>query len=159
MSIADRAASAYEYLRRHSTHPLISDHRAADIARAAIRLAALLGIDPAHVRPNHSWNYLSLPLIPLTLHASDPDDPQRVYSFSYPDPLYDDEPFSLLGPCPVCGAMVPLAEIRSLADLWAFLANGPAPLPDNGVVPASYPDEFDRHPAHSSTCRFRAGES
>ncbi|MCT9080482.1 hypothetical protein [Streptomyces fulvoviolaceus] len=159
MSIADRAASAYELLRQHSTHPLISDHRAADIARTAVRLAALLGIDPAHVRPKHSWNYLSLPLAPLTLHASDPDDPQRVYTFSYRDPLYDDEPFYLLGPCPVCECMVPLAEIRSLADLGAFLADGPAPLPDNGILPDSYPDEFDRHPAHSSDCLFREGES
>lgn len=154
MSIADRAASAYELLRQHSTHPLISDFRAADIARTAVRLAALLGIDPAHIRPKHSWSYLELPLSPLTLYASDPDDPQRVYTFSYRDPLYDDEPFYYLGPCPDCGAMVPLAEVRSLADLGAFLAVGPGPLPDDGGLPDGYPDEFDRHPAHTSSCRF-----
>lgn len=158
MSIAERAASAYELMRQRSTHPLISNHRAADIARTVVRLAALLGIDPVHVRPNRSWNHLSLPLAPLTLHASDPDDPERTYTFSYRDPLYDDEPFHLLGPCPDCGAMVPLAELRSLADLGAFLAVGPESLPDNGILPASYPDEFDMHPAHSSSCRFAEGE-
>ncbi|MEV0220699.1 hypothetical protein [Streptomyces sp. NPDC050704] len=159
MTIASRAASANAYVRQHSTHPLISRRKAADIARAAVRLAALLGIDPVHVQPDHSWNYLSLPLAPLTLHASDPDDPQQVYTFWYRDPLYDDEPFYLLGPCPVCEAMVPLAEIRSLADLGAFAADGPAPLPGNGIVPSSYPDEFDRNPAHSSTCPFWDSES
>ncbi|MER7877718.1 hypothetical protein ABTY63_29945 [Streptomyces solisilvae] len=159
MSIASRAASAYEQLQRHSTHPLMPDSKAADVARAAVRLAALLGIDPAHVQPNRSWNSLVLPLAPLTLYASDPEDEQQVYTFSYLNPVYDDEPFFLLGPCPVCGAMVPLAEVRSLADLGAFLRQGLAPLPDNGMLPDSYPDEFDRDPAHSSTCPFREGES
>lgn len=82
MSIADRAASAHAFLRQHSTRPLISDRSAADVARATVRLAALLGIDPSCVRPDHSWNYLALPLAPLTLHASDPDDPQHVYTFA-----------------------------------------------------------------------------
>ncbi|MFE2181091.1 hypothetical protein [Streptomyces sp. NPDC059455] len=159
MSIASRAASAHEQLRRHSTHPLIPDSKAANIAKAAARLAALLGIDPAYVQPNRSWNSLELPLAPLTLHASDPDDEQQVYTFSYRDPLYDDEPFFLLGPCPICDAMVPLAEVRSLADLGTFLSQGPAPLLDNGMLPGSYPDEFDRDPAHSSNCPFREGES
>ncbi|MGA5506901.1 hypothetical protein [Streptomyces umbrinus] len=148
MTIASRAESANDYVRRHSTHPLISRRKAADIARAAVRLAALLGIDPVHVHPDRRWSYLSLPLAPLTLHASDPDDPQQVYTFSYSDPFY------LLGPCPVCEATVPLAEIRSLADLGVFFADGLAPLPDNGILPSSYPDEFDRNPSHSSTCPF-----
>ncbi|MEU5437164.1 hypothetical protein AB0G73_27820 [Streptomyces sp. NPDC020719] len=155
MTISERAAAAHAYLRQHSVHPLISDRIAADIARAAVRLAALLGIDPVHVRPYHDWNHLTLPLAPLTLIASDPDDPQRSYSFSYRDPLYEDESFLLLGPCPVCGADVPLAEIVSLADLGVFLADGPASLPDAGTPPRSYPREFDRHPGHSSACRFR----
>lgn len=158
MSIADRAASAYELLRQYSTHPVISEHRVADIARTVVRLAALLGVDPAQVQPNHNWDYLALPLTPLTLHASDPEDPERVYTFSYRDPLYDDEPFFLLGPCPLCEATVPLAEIRSLADLGTFLANGPAPLRDNGILPGSYPDEFDRDPAHTSKCPYREGD-
>ncbi|WP_327396998.1 hypothetical protein [Streptomyces phaeochromogenes] len=154
MTIASRAASANDYVRRHSTHPLISRRKAADIARAAVRLAALLGIDPVHVQPDRRWSSLSLPLVPLTLHASDPDDPQQIYNFSYSDPLYDSEPFYLLGPCPACEATVPLAEIRSLADLGVFIADGPSPLPDNGILPSSYPDEFDRNPSHSSTCPF-----
>ncbi|MEU6573594.1 hypothetical protein [Streptomyces sp. NPDC046805] len=159
MTIANRAASATAYVQEHSTHPLISPRSAVDIARTAVRLAALLGIDPVHVQPNHNWNHLSLPLAPLTLHADDPDDPQQVYSFSYRDPLYDDEPFFLLGPCPECGGAVPLAEIRNLADLGSFLTTGPEPLPDGGRLPSSYPEEFDLHPAHSSTCRFREGDT
>lgn len=158
MNISERAAAAYEFFKRHSTHPLISTRIAGDIARTAVRLAALLGIDPCHVRPNYSWNYLSLPLVPLTLHANDPEDPEQTYTFSYRDPLYDDEPFFLLGPCPVCNASVPLAEIRSLVDLGVFLADGAAPIPDNGSVPNSYPDSFDRDPAHLSTCQFREGD-
>lgn len=159
MSIASRATSAYEHLQQHSTHPLIPDGKAADIARTAVRLAALLGIDPAHVQPNRSWNSLELPLAPLTLHAHDLDEKQQVYTFSYRDPAFDDEPFFLLGPCPVCRAMVPIAEVRSLADLGAFLTQGPAQLSDSRRLPDSYPDEFDRDPAHSSTCPFREGES
>ncbi|MFF1676093.1 hypothetical protein ACFVYG_08680 [Streptomyces sp. NPDC058256] len=154
MNIAERAAHAHELQGKRSTHPLTSDRCAADVARAASRLAALVGIDPEYVRPDHNWNYLHLPLVPLTLHASDPDDLEQTYTFSYRDPLYDDEPFFLIGPCPVCGRPVPLAEIRSLADLGAFLAAGPERLPDDGRLPNSYPDEFDLHPAHSSTCPF-----
>jgi hypothetical protein len=66
VTIADRAASANTYVQEHSTHPLISPRPAADVARAAVRLAALLGIDPVHVRPDHSWNHLARPLAPLT---------------------------------------------------------------------------------------------
>ncbi|BCL28525.1 hypothetical protein GCM10017557_33840 [Streptomyces aurantiacus] len=159
VTIASRAASANDYVRQHSAHPLISRQKAADIARAAVRLAGLLGIDPVNVRPDRSWNYLSLPLAPLTLHASDPDDPQQVYTFSCRDPWYDDEPFFLLGPCPVCGAEVPLAEIRSLADVGAFLTHGPEPLPEHSAPPCSYPDAFDRHPAHTSQCPYYDGDS
>ncbi|WP_405657754.1 hypothetical protein [Streptomyces sp. NBC_00079] len=153
MSIAERATAAYRLLQQHSMHPLILPRTAADIARTAGRLAALLGIDPAHVQPNRNWNHLSLPFVPLTLHASDPDDPEQVYTFSYRDPLYEDEPFLLLGPCPICHAAVPLAEIRSLADLGAFLT-----LPDNGTLPAGYPDEFDQDRAHTTTCPYREGD-
>jgi hypothetical protein len=159
MTIAERAASAHAYLRQHSTHPLIPEGSAADVARAAVCLAALLGIDPSCVRPDHSWNFLALPLTPLTLHVIDPDVPQDIYTFTYLDPLYDLEPFFLLGPCPCCGAAVPVAEIHSLADLGAFLADGAAPVPRNGTRPDGYPDEFDRYPTHSSDCRFRTTES
>lgn len=66
-------------------------------------------------------------------------------------------PFHLLGPCPICGASVPLAAIVRLADLGVFLAEGPAPIPDGGWLPDTYPVELDGHSAHRSACRFRAG--
>ncbi|MEV1083468.1 hypothetical protein AB0I98_35515 [Streptomyces sp. NPDC050211] len=158
MSIAERAAAAHRLLQKRTIELPISPYTAADITRAAGRLAALLGIDPAQVRPRDNWNHITLPVVPLTLYASDPDDPGTQYTFSYGDPLYDDEPFLLMGPCPVCDAAVPLAEVRSLADLGAFLTTGPEPLPENHVLPSSYPDEFDQHPAHTSQCPYREGD-
>lgn len=158
MSIAERATAACRLLEQRTTTLPIPHFTAANIARAAGRLAALLGIDPSQVRPKTSWNHITYPLVPLTLFVSDPDDPGTQYTFSYRDPLFDDEPFFLMGPCPDCGAAVPLAEIRTLADLGAFLASGPEPLPENNVLPNSYPDEFDRHPAHTSTCPYREGD-
>lgn len=159
MSIAERAAAAHMLLRQSARRLPVEEFLAADIARTIGRLAALLGIDPAQVRPEGGWTRVVRRGAPIVLHATDPDDPDRTYRFSYRDPLFDDEPFHLLGPCPRCGAQVPLAEIVRLADLGAFLTDGPALIPERGHVPDTYPDEFDGHPAHRSTCRFRADET
>lgn len=158
MSIAARAVAAHQLLQQRTESLPLSRYTAADIARAAARLAALLGIDLTHVRPDTNWNWIDLPVAPLTLHASDPDDPDTQYTFSYRDPLYDDEAFFLMGPCPVCDASVPLAEIRTLADVGAFLMNGPEPLSETQILPGSYPDEFDRYPTHTSKCPYREGD-
>lgn len=157
MSIAERAGAAHELLSRYS-HPNISELRAADIARTAGRLAALLGVDPASVRPTPEFNWPLRSAAPLILLVDDPDEPGRVYTFSYRDPLYDDEPFHLLGPCPICGGTVALAEIVRLADLGAFLAHGLAPIAENRPLPDSYPDAFEAHAGHLTTCPFRQGE-
>lgn len=158
MTIAERAAAAHQLLQTRTTNLPVSPHTAADIARAAARLAALLGVDAERVRPRDSWNRITLPVVPLTLYVRDPDDPATQYTFSYRDLLYDDEPFFFMGPCPACGAVVPIAEIRTLADLGALLTNGPEPLRENHVLPGNYPDEFDRHPAHTSECPYREGD-
>lgn len=156
MSIAERAAAAHQVAQQHRTYQSSRSDTDADIARVVGQLAALLGVDPHRVRPDRNRVRLALPLEPLSLHAADPDDPQRSYTFTYLDPLYDDESFFLLEPCPLCHAPVPLAEIRTLADLGAFLAAGPEPLPDGGGTPPdSYPDAFDQHPAHTAACPYR----
>ncbi|MFG1667623.1 hypothetical protein [Streptomyces sp. Y7] len=158
MTIAERAAAACKLLHTRTTNLPLPHYTAADIARAAARLAALLGIDAEQVRPRDSWNRITLPVAPLTLYVSDPDDPGTQYTFEYCDPRYDDEPFLFMGSCPLCRAVVPLAEIRTLADLGAFLASGPEPLREDHVLPSSYPDEFDRHPAHTSECPYHEGD-
>jgi hypothetical protein len=159
MTIAERAEAAHALLRQSARRLPVQEYLAADIARTIGRLAALLGIDPAQVRPDGGWTRIVRRGAPIVLQATDPDDPDRTYTFSYRDPLFDDEPFHLLGPCPQCGAQVPLAEIVRLADLGAFLADGPAPIPAGGHVPDTYPEEFEGHPSHRSTCGFRAGEA
>ena len=152
MSIATRATAAYRLVQQQRDDPSSRD---GDAARVAGRLASLLGIDPKQVRSERVRDRRSLPLEPVTLHATDPDDPQRGYTFTYLDPSYDDESFFLLAPCPLCSAAVPLAEVRSLADLGAFLGAGPEPLPeDGGMPPDSYPDAFDEHPAHLADCPY-----
>lgn len=155
MSIATRATAAYRLAQQQREDPASRDGISAGAARVAGQLASLLGIDPHQVRVERVRDRRSLPLEPLTLHATDPDDPRRGYTFTYLDPSYDDESFFLLAPCPLCSADVPLAEIRSLADLGGFMAAGPEPLPaDGGMPPDSYPDAFDEHPAHLAGCPY-----
>ncbi|QMU77749.1 hypothetical protein GXW83_20680 [Streptacidiphilus sp. PB12-B1b] len=159
MSIAERAVAAHRVAQQHLDYQATAADADADIARVVGQLAELLGVGPHRVRPDRTRARRSLPLEPLTLHATDPDDPLRRYTFTYLDPFYDDESFFLLEPCPLCAAPVPLAEIRTLADLGAFLAAGPEPLPgDGGTPPDSYPDAFDQHPAHTAACAYRESQ-
>ncbi|MEU1630432.1 hypothetical protein ABZ746_35095 [Streptomyces sp. NPDC020096] len=88
------------------------------------------------------------------LHVTDPDDPDTTYVFCVNDPLYEDEPFHLIGPCPTCNAPVPVTEIRNLADLATHLNHEPEPLPTNGQIPGSYSYLFASHTAHHDHCRF-----
>ncbi|QMU69495.1 hypothetical protein [Streptacidiphilus sp. P02-A3a] len=156
MSIATRATAAYRLTQQQRGHLSPEDGVAADTARVVGQLASLLGVDPRLVRPERARDRRSLPLEPLILHVVDPDEAPLGYTFSYLDPSYDDESFFLLDPCPLCAAAVPLAEIRGLADLGAYLATGPEPLPaDGGMPPDSYPDAFDEHPAHTPSCPYR----
>lgn len=155
MTIAERAVAAHRLAQQRRSHES-SGPPATPVARVVGQLAALLGVDPSRVRPDRTQDPGSLPLEPLTLHADDPDGCRAGYAFTYLDPLYDDESFFLLEPCPICAAPVPLSEIRTLADLGAFLADGPAPLPeDGGAPPDGYPDAFDQHPAHTAACPYR----
>ncbi len=156
VNIAERAAAAHRAAQRHPADQPSAYDCDADVDRVARQLAALLGVDPHRVRPDRRRARLSLPLEPLTLHVADPDDPRRTYTFTYLDPAYHDEPFFVIGPCPRCSAGVPLAEIRTLADLGSFLAAGPQPLPlRHGGPPDGYPDAFDEHPAHTAACPYR----
>ncbi|MGO4430930.1 hypothetical protein AB4Z54_72205, partial [Streptomyces sp. MCAF7] len=89
---------------------------------------------------------------PLLATATCPATGTR-YEFLARHPLHEDDAFELLGPCPMCKARVPLADIRHLADLGTSLATGPAPL-DGGPIPATYPTTFADDEAHTSTCPY-----
>jgi hypothetical protein len=163
VSIAARAAAAHQLAQQQREYQSSRKDMDADIARVAGQLATLLGIGPHRVRADRSRSRLLLPLQPLTLRVLDLDarTPRGgvEYAFTYLDPSYDDESFFLLDPCPLCSALVPMAEIRTLADLGAFLSTGPEPLPDNGGTPPdSYPDAFDEHPAHTRSCPYRESQ-
>lgn len=68
-------------------------------------------------------------------------------------PLYDDEPFELLGPCPACAAPVPLATIRHLADLGTHLARPPL-TPEAIPHTDTLPDTFTQDEGHTLTCCY-----
>ncbi|RFU85189.1 hypothetical protein DY218_18715 [Streptomyces triticagri] len=69
------------------------------------------------------------------------------YAFLSLHPIYEDEPFELLGQCPECRGQVPVAEVRHLGDLGTHLT----------FAPTALPETFTHDQGHAPTCR--RGES
>jgi len=91
-------------------------------AHQARELAALLGVDPGHViataDPNRAYGSYPGHLLTIT----------DTTTYRFIPELGTDTVFYLLGPCPGCGAEVPVADIAQLADLGHHLTAGsPAP--------------------------------
>lgn len=148
-SIADHAREAYTIAQRRCDISQIPSHLAGYAKRAALRLAAILGIDFWDVRIDQRWGGGLGPVGPLTLTVNGPGGDPSSYSFSCLDPRYGDEPFYLLGPCPECRAMVPMVEVQQLADLGAHLVNGTSLFPSGD---GEYHAEFAEDSRHSSGC-------
>ncbi|WP_199550360.1 hypothetical protein [Streptomyces sp. N35] len=146
-SLTERAHQAAVFIARQTDMSAYGPYRGEEQARTAIRLASTLGIDPDEVTTSPDW---------LRRHRG-PGEPVLAtvrcpvsgedFTFLNRQPVYTDEPLHLLQPCPECGKLVPVAEIRDLADLGTFLATDQTP--DD--------DLFDEDPAHSPECQWREG--
>ncbi|MEU5930617.1 hypothetical protein ABZ817_45355 [Streptomyces antimycoticus] len=153
-SIAEQAHAASTFIQQTAAASEYGPHRGLDHARTTVRLASTLGLSLQHITITPDSKRRTTPGEPLLAIATCPTT-RTQYTFLARYPLYEDEPFELLGPCPVCAAPVPLATVRHLADLGTHLTTGPAPL-SNGPTPATYPDTFDTDEAHAPTCRYGA---
>ncbi|MFE0178036.1 hypothetical protein ACFWZ2_37575 [Streptomyces sp. NPDC059002] len=152
-SLAERAHAAAVFIRHTTAVSPHGRYRGEEHARTAVRLAAALGLGLDQITTTPDWlRRRTTPGEPVLATATCPDTAE-TYVFLCRSPLYDDEAFELLGPCPECAAQVPLAYVRHLADLGTHLATGPAPLGD-GQLPASYPDTFPRDDGHTRTCSY-----
>ncbi|WP_431953096.1 hypothetical protein [Actinacidiphila sp. bgisy167] len=147
-SLAERAHAAAVFIQRTAaTHPH-GPYRGAEHARIALRLAAILGLPLDDITTEPDWlRRRTTPGEPLLATATCPDTGQR-YVFLARFPVYEADPFELLGPCPHCAGQVPLAFIRHLADLGTHLAS-PATHPND--LPDTFPtDEGHEYP----TCPY-----
>ncbi|WP_033328673.1 hypothetical protein [Streptomyces yerevanensis] len=152
-SLAERAHAAAAFIRHHNVISLHGPYRAEEHARTAVRLAAALGLGLDQIATTPDWlRRRTTPGEPILATATCPDTGE-TYTFLARSPLYDDEPFELLGPCPECGGTVPLAEIRHLADLGTHLAH--PPLKAEELLRAdTLPDTFTRDEGHTCTCSY-----
>lgn len=137
MNLADHATRAFRIALAVNPNHNNNDHRARETrARLARTLALILGIDPVTVVATQDPN------LPRLGHLFTVTDGDTTYQFV---PAIEHEGiFYLLGPCPECGAEVPIAEITQLADLGQHLAGHAPP-----------PTEFNDHrwdPNHHPTC-------
>lgn len=150
-SLAERAHAAAAFIRHHTATSPHGRYRGEEHARTAVRLAAALGLGLDQITTAPDWlRRRTTPGEPVLATATCPD----AYVFLARFPIYEDTEFELLGPCPQCAAMVPLAAIRHLADLGTHLARPPAPISENGPLPDSHPDTFADDEAHTPTCRL-----
>ncbi|MBD0741669.1 hypothetical protein [Streptomyces sp. CBMA152] len=148
-SLAERAHAAAVFIRHNSAVSPHGRYRGEEHARTAVRLAAALGLGLDQITTAPDWlRRRTTPGEPVLATATCPDTGEQ-FVFLARQPLYDDEPFELLGLCPECSGTVPVAEIRHLADLGTHLATGPTPRGD-GPIPETFADD----PGHTSTCRF-----
>ncbi|MFD0514152.1 hypothetical protein ACFQ0Q_35330 [Streptomyces aureus] len=128
-SITERAHAAAVFIRHNMAVSPHGRYRGEEHARTAIRLAALLGLGLDQITTEPDWlRRRTTPGEPVLATATCPDS-NETYRFLLRYPVYDDEPFELLGPCPACAADVPAATIRHLADLGEYLARGPSRSP------------------------------
>jgi len=126
MTIADRATRALDLARTadpdHASREDNGDIRRFR-AQLARNLAATLGVDAglvvATADPNRVYGGRPGHLLTVT-------DDETVYRF-VPASVNWDNAFCLLGPCPACGADVPVSEVAQLADLGHYLVAGPSP--------------------------------
>ncbi|MFD4409260.1 hypothetical protein ACFWOX_35355 [Streptomyces sp. NPDC058467] len=152
-SLAERAHAAAVFIRHNTAISPHGRYRGEEHARTAVRLAAVLGLglDQISTAPD-LVRRRTTPGEPVLATATCPDT-NETYVFLARSPIYDDEAFELLGPCPECSGQVPLALIRHLADLGTSLARPPLAAED---VPhtTTVPDTFTRDEGHTSTCRY-----
>ncbi|MEV0966478.1 hypothetical protein AB0J25_28515 [Streptomyces sp. NPDC049910] len=152
-SLAERAHAAAAFIRRNNVISLYGPYRGEDHARTAVRLAAALGLALHQITTAPDWmRRRTTPGEPILATATCPDS-SETYTFLARSPIYDDEPFELLGPCPECGGTVPLAEIRHLADLGTHLARPPLAL-EELLRTDTLPDTFARDEGHTCTCTY-----
>jgi hypothetical protein len=142
MSLANRARAAADALAAdQTTADSIRDQDWYRVLRVKLRtgLACLLSVDPPAIGvrddPVRRWGAWAWPLLEYT----DPDD-GRHYAFTCKPA---NEIVLALGPCPACGATVPVARIAYLADLLAHGAS------------RHFPIEFYGDPGHDPGCQHR----
>ncbi|MFI5808605.1 hypothetical protein [Streptomyces sp. NPDC051561] len=152
-SLAERAQSAAVFITHTAATSPYGPYRGEERARTAIRLASVLGLGLAHITiaPDRFRPRTAL-CAPALATVTCPDT-QETYTFRARDPLYDDDPFELLGPCPECTNPVPLAEVRHLADLGNHLTHAPYN-PEVIAEANKLPDTFWLDSGHTDTCRY-----
>nr|QIY94467.1 hypothetical protein HEP87_11140 [Streptomyces sp. S1D4-11] len=128
-SLAERAHAAAVFIRHNTAVSPHGRYRGEEHARTAVRLAAALGLGLDQITTAPDWlRRRTTPGEPVLATATCPDTSEK-YVFLARFPIYDDEAFELLGPCPECSGQVPLAAIRHLADLGTHLAPRAADAP------------------------------
>ncbi|MEU8974836.1 hypothetical protein AB0D11_37225 [Streptomyces monashensis] len=152
-SLAERAHAAAVFIHHYTAISPHGAYRGEEHARTAVRLAAALGLglDQITTAPDRLRRHTT-PGEPVLATATCPDTHEK-YVFLARYPVYDDEAFELLGPCPECSGHVPLALVRHLADLGTYLARPPL-TPGDTPQPDTVPDTFRVDEGHSSTCRY-----
>ena len=151
--LAERAHAAAVFIRRTTASSPHGPYRGEEHGRTAVRLAAALGLDLDHITTEPDWlRRRTTPGEPILATATCPATGEK-YTFLARCPIYDDEPFELLGPCPECGGTVPLAEIRHLADLGTHLAHPPL-TPGDLPHHSTLPDTFTSDEGHTTTCHY-----
>ncbi|MFE6287866.1 hypothetical protein [Streptomyces sp. NPDC057877] len=152
-SLAERAHAAAVFIRHHTAVSPHGRYRGAEHARTAVRLAAALGLGLHQITTSPDWlRRRTTPAEPVLATATCPDSGEK-YVFLARYPIYDDEPFELLGPCPQCSGQVPLTTIRHLADLGTYLAHTPLTT-DDIKRSSTVPDTFPGDEGHTSTCPY-----
>ncbi|MZG16175.1 hypothetical protein GTY44_22250 [Streptomyces sp. SID5914] len=152
-SLAERAHAAAVFIRHNTAVSPHGPYRGEEHARTAVRLAAALGLGLDQITTAPDWlRRRTTPGEPVLATATCPDTNEK-YVFLARFPIYDDEAFELLGPCPECSGQVPLAEVRHLADLGMHLARPPF-TPEDLARTGTVPDSFSGDEGHTSACRY-----
>ncbi|MCQ6246161.1 hypothetical protein [Streptomyces malaysiensis] len=152
-SIAGQAQAAFTFIQHTADTSEFGPYRGAALARTTVRLASTLGLAVDRITVSPDWlRRRTTPGEPLLTTATCPATGTR-YEFLARHPLHEDDAFELLGPCPMCNARVPVADIRHFADLGTHLTTDPAPL-NGGPIPPTYPDTFATDEAHTPTCPY-----
>ncbi|MBX7551190.1 hypothetical protein ABZX95_33740 [Streptomyces sp. NPDC004232] len=152
-SLAERAHAAAVFIRHNTAISPHGPYRGEEHARTAVRLAAALGLGLDQITTAPDWQRRrTSPAEPVLATATCPDTNEK-YVFLARFPIYDDEAFELLGPCPECSGHVPLALVRHLADLGIYLARPPL-TPGDIPRPDTVPDTFSVDEGHSRACRY-----
>ncbi|MER6386205.1 hypothetical protein ACWDBP_00250 [Streptomyces sp. NPDC001233] len=152
-SLAERAHAAAVFIRHNTDVSPHGRYRGEEHARTAVRLAAALGLGLDHITTAPDWlRRRTTPGEPVLATAACPDTNEK-YVFLARFPIYEDEPFELLGACPECSGQVPLATVRHLADLGTYLARPPL-RPGDITHTTTVPDTFTGDEGHTSACPY-----